>query len=588
MPCPASGRLASRRLTVVSVALPAAAVGIAALALYLSQPHRGLFENGPELMEMWRRGIVIHGHALLLPLARMAAALGLAGSPAVPDRAVSLVSGVGAALAVFVVTARAASWSGLRAALAAGALLALAPVLRFYAGAVETRALGCGFASVAGALAAWAAPTRARALAAVTAGYALACAAHASLVVLGPPLLLLHADAELRAGRRLSIARLSAAGALLVASAVATAGVLYLADQALNPRLANVTSWTVFYLDVSRGWGAMVGRPHPLAWTMTEVLGPANALLPLALTGIAPLMRRAPWRCVALVLWTTTLVSASYGVGSRQLGGYFLAALPALGWLAADGLRHLLTLPTRSAALGAAGLALVALLAVPAGLDAWQTGGGDRAFGDRAHRPWVVQRGDLALPWPAPVGAWLAPIHPLLWLLGGALAALAAGRVGGTAPPSKSSAPRAAPALAVVGVALALQVAGGEAFRERWPIHWSQATRDYCEAARATLGPRDRLFTAVPHPGVAWEFNYYLGDRWTNVGMEALLAPAQRADWLAGVEAELEHVRAEGGQAYLGQDGLLLLELRRDRSPQALAAARRWLDEGRVTLWSPR
>ena len=104
MPCPASGRLASRRLTVVSVALPAAAVGIAALALYLSQPHRGLFENGPELMEMWRRGIVIHGHALLLPLARMAAALGLAGSPAVPDRAVSLVSGVGAALAVFVVT----------------------------------------------------------------------------------------------------------------------------------------------------------------------------------------------------------------------------------------------------------------------------------------------------------------------------------------------------------------------------------------------------------------------------------------------------------------------------------------------------
>jgi hypothetical protein len=572
-------------------ALPAAALALAALALYRSQPHRGLFENGPELMELWRRGIVVHGHALLLPLARLAAALGLAGSPAVPDRAVSLVSGVGAALAVFVVTGRAASWSGLRAALAAGALLGLAPALRFYAGAVETRALGCGCAAVAGALAAWAAPTRARALAAVTAGYALACAAHASLVVLGPPLLLLHADAELRAGRRLTVARLAGAGALLVAGALATAGALYLADQALNPRLSNVSSWMVFYLDVSRGWGAQVGRPHLLAWTMSELLGPANALLPLALVGIAPLLRRAPWRCVALVLWTMMVVSASYGVASRQLGGYFLAALPALGWLAAEGLRHLFALQTRSAALGAAGLTLVALLAVPAGLDAWQTGGGDRAYGDRAHRPWVVQRGDLALPWPAPVGDWLAPIHPLLWLLGGALAALAAGRVVGTAAtpdPSTSSTPRAAPALAVVGVALALQVAGGEAFRERWPIHWGQTTREYCEAARATLGPRDRLFTAVHTTGVAWQFNYYLGDRWTNIGTESFLLPEQRGDWLAGIEAELEHVRAEGGTAYLGQNGLLVLEARRAASPLALAAAHRWLDEGRVVLWSPR
>ena len=128
---------------------------------------------------MWRRGIVIHGHALLLPLARLTAALGLTGSPAVPDRAVSLVSSVGAALAVCVVTARASRWSGARAALAAGVLLALAPVLRFYAGAVETRALGCGCAAVAGALAGWVAPTRARALAAAVGGYALACAAHA-------------------------------------------------------------------------------------------------------------------------------------------------------------------------------------------------------------------------------------------------------------------------------------------------------------------------------------------------------------------------------------------------------------------------
>ena len=575
------------------VALPSAALALALLALYLSQRHTGLFENGPELMELWRRGIVVHGHALLLPLARAAAALGLAGSPALPDRAVSLVSCLGAALAVLVVTARAASWSGLRAALCAGALLGLSPTLRFYAGAVETRALGCGAAAVAGALAAWAAPTRARALAAAVAGYALACAAHASLVVLGLPLLLLHADAEQRAGRPPTVRRLAVAAALLVAGALATAMLLYAADQAFNPELTWVPSWMLFYLDVSRDWGAQIGRPHPLSWTMSEVLGPANLLLPLALVGVLPLLRRAPWRCVALVLWTTLLVTTSYGIGSRQLGGYFLAALPALGWLAAEGLRHLAGLRPASAALRAAALALVAVLALPAGLDSWHAGGGDRAFGDRARRPWAVQRDDLALPWTPATGARLAAIHPLVWLFAGALAALVAGRARGsdtadTSADAGAPPPRAVPALAVAGVALVLQVAGGEAFRDRWPVHWGQATRDYCEAVAAELGPHDRLFTAVPTTGVAWQLTYYLGDRWTNLGIEGQLSPASRADWLAGVEQDIERVRAAGGTAYLAGEGLLLLEAWADRVPKTLAATHRWLDDGRLVLWSPR
>ncbi|HZL98674.1 MAG TPA: hypothetical protein VFD43_00350, partial [Planctomycetota bacterium] len=178
MPRPASGRLASPRLGVRSVALPAALLVLGLLLLYLSQRHRGLFENGPELVELWRKGIVVHAHALLLPLARLAAALGLAGAP---DRAISLVSCLGAGLLVAVVVGRASAWTGRREALAAGLILGLAPVLRFYAGAVETRALGCGCAAVAGALASRAAPTRRGALLGTAAGYALACAAHVAL-----------------------------------------------------------------------------------------------------------------------------------------------------------------------------------------------------------------------------------------------------------------------------------------------------------------------------------------------------------------------------------------------------------------------
>lgn len=574
------------------VALPAAALALALLVLYLAQPHRGLFENGPELMELWRKGILVHAHALILPLARLAAWLGLAGSPAVPDRAVSLVSSIGAALAVGVVVACAARWTGTREAWLAGAILGLAPVLRFYAGAVETRALGCGCAALGGALAARAATTRARALLGLTLGYALACAAHLSLVVLGPALLLLHADAELRAGRSVTLARLAGATAALAAGALATAALVYAAGQLFNPVLPNTPSWVLYYVQVSAAWGPDVGRPHPLSWTMSEIVGPFDALLPLALVGVVPLLRRAPWRAAGLVLWALLLALASYRVGSRQLGGYYLAALPALGWLAAEGLRHLARARSR-AALGAATLALVGLLALPAALDAWQSGGGDAAFGGLPYRTWIVQRDDLALPWGETAGGFWTAVHPLVWLGVGAVAALLAGRVGGertSAPadaPTALPSPRFAPAFALAVVALVLQVAGGERFRERWPVHWSQQVREYCEAARAALGPRDHLFTAVHTTGIAWQFNYYLGDRWTDLGMEPYLSAEQRGPWLAGIESELTRVHLAGGTAYLGRNGLLLLGERSLECPLALAAVRSWLAARRVELWMP-
>ena len=572
-----------------AVRIPAAVLAVGGFALYVSQRHNGLFENGPELMELWRKGIVVHAHALILPLARLAAALGLAGSPAVPDHAVSLISAVGAALAVGVVVACAARWTGPREALLAGAILGLAPVLRFYAGAVETRALGCGCAALAGALAACAATTRARGLLWLTLGYALACAAHVSLVVLGPSLLLLHADAELRAGRPVTLGRLAVAAAVLASGALATAALVYAASQLLNPVLPNTSSWVLYYVQVSAAWGPDVGRPHPLSWTLSEIVGPFDALLPLALVGVVPMLRRAPWRAAGLVLWALLLALASYRVGSRQIGGYFLAALPALGWLAAEGLRHLAHARSRAAALGATALALVALLALPAALDAWHTGGADVAFGGAPYRAWIVQRDDLALPWGEAAGGFLTAVHPLVWLGLGGLAALLAGRVGSapSGPPVAEPAPRYAPAFALAVVALALQVAGGERFRERWPIHWSQQVRDYCEAARAALGPRDHFFTAVHTTGVAWQFNYYLGDRWTDLGLEPYLSAEQRESWLAGIESELVRVHLDGGTAYLGRNGLLLLGERSLECPLALAAARRWLEAGRIVLWAP-
>ena len=69
--------------------------------------------------------------------------------------------------------------------------------------------------------------------------------------------------------------------------------------------------------------------------------------------------------------------------------------------------------------------------------------------------------------------------------------------------------------------------------------------------------------------------------------MEPYLAGGQRESWLAGIESELSRVRAEGGTAYLGRNGLLLLGERSLECPLALAAARRWLDDGRVVLWKP-
>jgi hypothetical protein len=576
-------------------ALPAALLALACFALYLSQRHDGLFENGPELMEMWRKGIVVHTHALILPLARLAADLGLAGWPAVPDRAVSLVSALGAALAVGVVAARAARWTGTREALLAGAILGLAPALRFYAGAVETRALGCGCAALAGALAGHAARTRGRALLGLALGYALACAAHVSLVVLAPALLLLHADAELRAGRPVTFARLAVAGAALTGTALATAALVYAAGQLLNPDLPSAPSWPVYYLQVSMAWAADVGQPHPLTWTLSEILGPFDALLPLALVGVVPLLRRAPWRAVGLLAWTLLLAFASYRVGSRQLGGYFLAALPALGWLAAEGLRHLAHARSTPAALGATALALVALLALPAALDAWAAAGGDAAFGGPPYRIWLVVPADLAMPWPESARGFWTGLHPLVGLALAAVAGLLAGSVGGArpaaataeAPAAASGAARLAPTLALAALALVLQVAGGERFRERWPFYWGQQIRDYCGAVRAALGPRDHFFTAVNTPIIAWQFNYYLGDRWTDLGQEAYLAAGQREPWMAGIQAELARVRAGGGTAYLGRSGLLLLAERSRESPIALATARRWVNEGRVMLWTP-
>jgi hypothetical protein len=236
-------------------------------------------------------------------------------------------------------------------------------------------------------------------------------------------------------------------------------------------------------------------------------------------------------------------------------------------------------------------LALVGLLALPAALDAWQSGGGDTTYGGLPYRTWIVQRDDLALPWGDAAGGFWTALHPLVWLGIGALAALMAGRIGGDAaaagPDATPSSPRFAPAFALGVVALVLQVAGGERFRERWPVHWGQQVRDYCEAARAALGPRDHLFTAVHTTTIAWQLNYYLGDRWTDLGMEPYLSAEARQPWLAGIESELTRVHLGGGTAYLGRNGLLLLAERSLECPLALAAARSWLSAGRVVLWMP-
>ena len=375
--------------------------------------------------------------------------------------------------------------------------------------------------------------------------------------------------------------------------ALATAAVIYAADQRLNPALRSVSSWVVFYVDVSGSWAEHLGRPHPLSWTLSEILGPSNALVPLALVGIAT-------------------AAATRAVARGLAAAVDAAAVRGLLWRRLTPVRRLL--PRRpSGARVAGGRGRTAPARHPDARGRPARGGSrrDGAAGDPGcgrclarrlaaassattpYRPWVVQRADLALPWPAPVGATLAWIHPLAWLLIGTLAALLAGRervaAASAQPPPAPTAPGTVPALAVAALALVLQLAGGESLPRALadPLEPGDA-RLLRGGARHARPARPAVHGRAAHRrGVAVQL---LPRRPLDQRRDGVLPGCPHSGptgWPAS-RPELERVRAEGGQAYLGQDGLVLLELRSDESPRALAAARRWLDEGRVTLWSPR
>src|SRR5262245_38292433 len=176
-------------------------MAVAALVLALVQGQRGLYTNGPLLVDLWRRGVYVHGHALLMPLARLVAVLGLAGTPAQADVAIRIVSATGGALLTGLVAWHAVRRAGLQIGLALALVVMLAPVVRFYSTAVETRALAAGCTALAVVCALRATRRRGTALALTAGGAALACSAHTGLVSAMPGLVVLHLAAEARAGR---------------------------------------------------------------------------------------------------------------------------------------------------------------------------------------------------------------------------------------------------------------------------------------------------------------------------------------------------------------------------------------------------
>lgn len=554
-------------------------MGLLAGLLAVRDAHRGLYGDGPLFVALWREGVWVQAHFLLLPLA-IAARSVLAPLWAL-DRAgaIRAISVSSTALGAGFTQVAAAGVAGPLAALAATLALLLAPASRFYAGAVEVHALAFGLSALAAVLVLAPRRTRARARSALAAACALCAAAHLTLFAAALPLLLLHLDAERRAARAVSgrevLRSALAAGAALLALALLVLALDRLGAPAAFAEYSAIEQ----YRKAMVAWNASIPRPELARLFALEVLAPLGALPWLALPGLLLLARSRPFLAAGCTAWFALLAGAALKVGAREHGAYVLPAAVGLACAAAAALRHAAGARSLRPALALAGTVLCGALAL-------------RAFG-AAHGldvapsapigPWSVARAELGLGAPDLTWSLAAALPCWAWCGLGVLCA-----IGCTLPePARGNAGGRAARWSTAGVALLvvlLQCLSSEASRARWPAHWRQPLVDIAERLHGELRAEDVLVAFAPNPETKWTLDHFLAREWFDLGALDGAPPEAIDAWIAAVEERCARARAAGARARLSGDALAALLFDAPRRPVAHALALRWIEAGMLEI----
>jgi hypothetical protein len=568
-------RVASRFASVLALgaAMAVASIGAARDA------HSGLYGDGPLFVELWRQGIWVQAHFLLLPLA-IALRAGLAWlhlfDRAQAIRGISFTSTVLGAGCTQLAAARVA---GPLAALLATLVLLAAPACRFYSGAVEVHALALACAAIATAWILRPASTRARARAVLAAGAVLCAASHVTLFAAALPLWLLHLDAERRAGRATGL-RAAAISAVWTGGALLGLVLLVLAlDRIGAPAAFAEYSAIEQYRKAMVAWDRSIPRPGLASLFVLEVLAPLGVLPWLALPGVALLLRRRPWLGSSCLAWFALLAAAALKVGAREHGAYVLPAGVALSCAAAFALRAC----ARSTSAAPLAWLASAIAAQALALRSWAAAHGLSASASASIGPWPISRAELGL---GSVGfdAEIATLAaPAVWwgiAVGAAIAAAWAADRRRAADPPRSIVCWSA-GLVACG-ALALQVGASEAARARWPAQWHQELVDVASSIRRAAGEQDVVIAFAPNPETKWTMQHFLAREWLDLGeLDGAPVAAQTA-WITDADARIASARAAGARAYLPDDALALLLFDAARRPRAFRVVQRWLEAGEV------